>query len=142
MTRADRLREGFTMTPQDAKATLSAAHSGMLDVEIAGHALDMAGALAEMDEALASLHLRLGEMRDYAEANRQRIIDVCAFLERADALFTLGKTDDALALIKALATLTAAARTVDPLPEIVEYPGLVTMWPGAFNPEQLTGTLQ
>lgn len=130
------------MTPQDAKATLSAAHSGMLDVEIAGHALDMAGALAEMDEALASLHLRLGEMRDYAEANRQRIIDVCAFLERADALFTLGKTDDALALIKALATLTAAARTVDPLPEIVEYPGLVTMWPGAFNPEQLTGTLQ
>ncbi|HZG28270.1 MAG TPA: hypothetical protein VE079_07400 [Ensifer sp.] len=99
------------MTPQDAKATLSAAHSGMLDVEIAGHALDMAGALAEMDEALASLHLRLGEMRDYAEANRQRIID-------------------------------AAARTVDPLPEIVEYPGLVTMWPGAFNPEQLTGTLQ
>ena len=130
------------MTPQDAKATLSAAHSGMLDVEIAGHALDMAGALAEMDEALASLHLRLGEMRDYAEANRQRIIDVCAFLERADALFTLGKTDDALALIKALATLTAAARTVDPLPEIVEYPGLVPMWPGAFNPEQLTGTLQ
>lgn len=130
-------------TPSEAaRAALSDAHLRMLPTEIAAHALDLAAALTDADEALAVTVDTMSRTRDLAEALRAAVSFV------ADALVSAARAGEAgnavvagehLALAMRAAT---AMNTASPFPPVEPYAPLAVVWPAAFSPAQDVGTIQ
>lgn len=131
----------MTTTPEAARAALASAHAWMLPDEIAAHALDLAAALAEADQALALTVDNLSRTRNLAESLRGVVAYIADTLNAAAEADKAGNAGAAGALIGLAMQAATTMRTDTPFPEVGRYAPLAEIWPAAFSPAVECGTL-
>lgn len=123
------------MTPEEATASLTAAHEGMTIDEIRGHALALAGCLQANDEALASVTATAAGSRQIATRQAELLRNFALLTRQAASAIAVGDQATTNSVVISLAIATGNLLDPPPIPALPDHVPLLEAWPDAFSPK-------